>query len=154
MSDISFSFGQKYCIVCHILLKRWAPAPCYICDMFPQKRAVPNRTLKNREATKICRVQPTPPPPLPLLIRPWFYDRQCSENCFMSHFSSNVSNICCSIEEIGVTKHSFGIFWLYFVGLRIISAQCTFGLISALFPPFYWRNSLRIDFSSHEGFLE
>ena len=146
MSDISFSFGQKYCIVCHILLKRWAPAPCYICDMFPQKRAVPNRTLKNREATKICRVQPTPPPPPPPSSPPPFFAH--------GDFPSNVSNICCSIEEIGVTKHSFGIFWLYFVGLRIISAQCTFGLISALFPPFYWRNSLRIDFSSHEGFLE
>ena len=36
--------------------------------------------------------------------------RQCSENCFMSNFSSHASNIFCSIEEIGVTKHSSGIF--------------------------------------------
>ena len=64
--------------------------------------------------------------------------------------------LCCSIEEIGVTKHPFGIFWLYFEGLRV-SAQCTFGefgLIPALFPRFHWRNSLRIYFSSREGFLE
>ena len=48
--------------------------------------------------------------------------RHCSENCFMSNFSSH-----------SVTKHSFGIFW----SRLSVSAWCIFGLHVRAFSTFF-----------------